>query len=313
MMVDLYTALCIQAASIIAEPDASRDEVKENVKKNIEHMGEMLDWGVKLFDELVPPKLAALPEGSLGQRPRDVRDPEKSHIITIPGEETDLFGELAKKYELYIVANASEKDPKYEKVSYFNCAFVINPKGRVILKYRKVNPWIPLETATSPHDLLEVYEEPLFPVVETEIGNIGCYVCYDQFFPEVARQLTINGAEVLVKPTHFCAPWWSPPLEYFQLFNRVRAIENLVYGVYPDIVNRHRGYGGGGSMVVDYEGRVLASAPVGESEAVIGAPISIDALRKYREAKLHNPPKHLRTEAYDYLTGTIYKPNKLLT
>jgi len=311
-LVELYTALCIQAANIIAEADATLDEVKETVNKNIKHMGDMLDWGVKLFDELVPPKLAALPELAMGQFTADW-DVKKAHIITIPSEETDMLGELAKKYELYLVTTAAEKDPKYEKVPYFNCAFVINPKGRVILKYRKVNPWIPLETATSPHDLLEVYEEPLFPVVETEIGNIGCYVCYDQFFPEVARQLTINGAEVLVKPTNFCAPWWSPPLEYFQLFNRVRAIENLVYGVYPNIVHRHGGYGGGGSMVVDYEGRVLASAPVGESEAVIGAPISIDALRKYREAKLHNPPKHLRTEAYDYLTKTIYKPNRLLT
>ena len=51
-----------------------------------------------------------------------------------------------------------------------NTAFIMNPKGKIILKFRKINPWIPLEVCTSPHDLLSVYNEPLFPVIDTELG-----------------------------------------------------------------------------------------------------------------------------------------------
>lgn len=308
--------MCIQMSSLHAPTGATKEENKETVKKNIKKVGKMIGDGFSLYKELVPPKLVAFPEGGLGQYSQTF-ERKTAHRLVIPGEETDMLGEFAKKYKLYIVGHADERDPKYEEVKSFSCAFVINPKGKVILKYRKVNPWIPLEdSTTSPHDILDKYKEPLFPVVETEIGNIGCYICYDMFFPEVARQLTINGAEILVKPTAFCAPWWSPPLEYFQLFNRVRCIENLTYGVNPNIIQHgveggwHVG-SGGASMIVDYEGRPLVTGPIGGSEVVIGAPISIDALRQYRKSKLHNSPKHLRTEAYDYLKKTIYPPNKL--
>ena len=231
--------------------------------------------------------------------------------VEIPGQETDEIAEMAKKYSTYISMSIHEKDPKYPEY-FLNTAFIMDPMGRIILKYRKLNPWIPLEVSTSPHDLLEIYQDKIFPVVETELGNLACMVCYDQFFPEVARQLTINGAEVHIKPTSFCSPWHIPPMEFFALFNRTRSIENMAYGVYPNVTGNDTGYLGGDSMIVDYNGRVLTRAPAGVP-AVIGATINIDQLREARKATLQNSPRHLRTEAYPYLQKSIYKPNKLLS
>jgi formamidase len=120
----------------------------------------------------------------------------------MPGPETDAIAGKAKQWDTYVSASLHERDPEFPGY-YFNTAFIMNPRGKIILKYRKVNPWIPLELSTSPHEVLDDYKAPLFPVAKTELGNLACMVCYDQFFPEVARQLAFNGAEVIIKPTVF--------------------------------------------------------------------------------------------------------------
>ena len=161
-MVDLYTALVVQRGSYSAKKEATVADVKENMKKNIEHVDKMVGWGVKLYDEIIPVKLAALPEGTLGQNPSGNTDPAKRYQLSIPGEETDLLAEIAKKYEIFLVANGGEYDEQYgdiNNIHHLNCNFIFNPDGKIILKYRKINPWIPLENATSPHDLLDRYNE----------------------------------------------------------------------------------------------------------------------------------------------------------
>jgi predicted amidohydrolase len=79
----------------------------------------------------------------------------------------------------------------------FNTTYLIGPEG-ILYKCRKVNPWIPYEVHSSPHDL-PGYKEPLFPGADTPICRIGCAICYDCLFPEAIRQLAANGAEVLVR------------------------------------------------------------------------------------------------------------------
>ena len=67
----------------------------------------------------------------------------------------------------------------------FNTTCLIGPDG-LLDRYRKVNPWLPWEVHASPHDL-PGYAEPMFPVVETEIGRLGVAICYDWLFPEAIR------------------------------------------------------------------------------------------------------------------------------
>ena len=149
----------------------------------------------------------------------------------------------------------------------FNTTCLIGPDG-ILSRYRKVNPWLPWEVHASPHDLAG-YDEPLFPVVETEIGRLGAAICYDWLFPESIRALALAAAEVLIRVSAYMDPWGAtPPLEdWWTLFNRARAVENFAYVVAANQGASAENYPPfswpGGSMVVDYDGRILAQADPG--------------------------------------------------
>jgi predicted amidohydrolase len=184
----------------------------------------------------------------------------------------------------------------------FNTTCLIGPDG-LLSRYRKVNPWLPWELHASPHDL-NGYDEPLFPVVETEIGRLGAAICYDWLFPEATRALARAGAEVLLRVSAYMDPWGAtPPLDWWTLFNRARAVENQAF-----VVAANQGASAahyppfswpGGSMIVDFDGRILAQADPGPGEKIVVGPIDIAALRHERARRRgHDLLSHLRTEAY---------------
>ena len=126
----------------------------------------------------------------------------------VPGPSTAYFGELAKKHNLYIVAGLVERD----KHLIYNVAVLISPDGKVAGKYRKVClPREEISAGIAPGDE--------YPVFNTRFGKLGMMVCYDGFFPEVARQLSNNGAEIIAWPVWGCNPALAA----------ARASENHVY------------------------------------------------------------------------------------
>lgn len=128
----------------------------------------------------------------------------------IPGPSTDYFGTLARKHDLYIVAGLVERAAHL----IYNVAVLIGPDGKVAGKYRKVClPRGEIEAGISPGRE--------YPVFETRFGRVGMMVCYDGFFPEVARELSNAGAEVIAWPVWGCNP----------LLGAARACENHVYVV----------------------------------------------------------------------------------
>jgi predicted amidohydrolase len=194
-----------------------------------------------------------------------------------------------------------EEDPKWPGV-VFNTTCLCGPTG-MLYRYRKVNPWIPYEVHSSPHDL-PGYDEPLFPVADTPIGKIGCAICYDWLFPEAIRQLAMNGAEVLVRVSAYMDPWGATePMNWWTTINRARAIENIAYVVGANQGASLRHYPPyswpGGSQIVDFDGRLLADASPGPGERIVVAPIDISSVRHERESRRgHHMLAHLRTEAY---------------
>jgi len=155
----------------------------------------------------------------------------------IPGPSTDYFSALAKKHKLYLVVGLVERD----RHLIYNVAVLIDPDGRIAGKYRKVTlPRTEIEAGVSPGDQ--------YPVFDTKFGKLGMMVCYDGFFPEVARQLRLGGAEVIAFPVWGCNP----------LLAAARACENhvfLVSSTYTDVSSQWML-----SAVYDREGRVLAEA-----------------------------------------------------
>jgi len=136
---------------------------------------------------------------------------------SIPGTSTGYFGELAKKHDLYIVAGLIERD----RHQLFNVAVLVGPDGMVAGKYRKVClPDGEYDRGISPGSE--------YPVFKTRFGRIGMMICYDGFFPEVARELSNRGAEIIAWPVWGCNPEQA----------RARACENHVYvasSTYEDV------------------------------------------------------------------------------
>lgn len=112
---------------------------------------------------------------------------------TVPGPATDALCPVAAKHEMVIVASLFERDGE----AYYNAAAVIDADGRYLGKYRKIHvpdlPGFPESRFFSPGDLG-------YPVFPTAYANVGVSICYDRHFPEVARALALNGAEIVLHP-----------------------------------------------------------------------------------------------------------------
>ena len=146
---------------------------------------------------------------NLGKKPHEVAEP-------IPGPTTNYFSDLAKNQKIHIVVGLYER---HDTVVY-NSACLIGPDGMLVGTYRKV---------CLPHSEIEDGVTPgkNFPVFDTKLGKVGMMICYDGFFPEVARGLALNGAEIVAWPVAGCNP----------LLSRARACENhifLVSSTYTD-------------------------------------------------------------------------------
>ena len=244
--------------------------------------------------------------------------PEFAHAApiydSVPNEHTDRYQRIAKQYGCFIQTGSFlEADPDHPD-AVFNTTALVGPEG-VLTTYRKVNPWIPWELHTSPHDV-GVTPADAFPVADTEIGRIGVAICYDWLFPETIRQIAFSGAEIICRVSAYMDPWGAtPPMDWWTLFNRARAAENTVYVVAANQGAAMAQYPPfswpGGSMVVDYDGRILAQADPGEGEKVVVAPIDVNGLRLERDRRRgHDMRSNHRSEIHDYQTRSYLSPSE---
>ncbi len=155
----------------------------------------------------------------------------------IPGPSTEYFGRLARQHNIYIVPGLVERDGHL----VYNVAVLIGPDGRVVGKYRKVClPRGEIDGGVAPGSD--------YPVFATRFGTVGLMVCYDGFFPEVARELSNRGAEVIAWPVWGCNP----------MLARARACENHVYIASSTYEDASRNWMI--SAVFEHTGDILAQA-----------------------------------------------------
>ncbi len=175
----------------------------------------------------------------LGETVPSVGVKQKAHETaeSIPGPTTRYFGELARKNNLHIVLSLNERDGHL----IYNTAVLLGADGKLIGKYRKVClPPGEVEAGVAPGSD--------YPVFDTKFGKVGMMICYDGFFPEVARELSNRGAEVIAWPVWGCNP----------LLAQARACENHVYLVSSTFMQPKDGWMI--SAVFDQTGKVIAQA-----------------------------------------------------
>ena len=114
---------------------------------------------------------------------------------TIPGPSTKLYCELAKKLGVVIVASLFEKRAAG---LYHNTAVVIESNGEIAGKYRKMH--IPDDPAYYEKFYFTPGDMGFHPI-QTSLGKLGVLVCWDQWYPEAARLMAMQGAEILIYPT----------------------------------------------------------------------------------------------------------------
>jgi predicted amidohydrolase len=283
MAIKPWRATCIQMSSTAASNATSRAEAWSIIDGNI-------DRAIVAIENACagpnPPKMVVLPEFAFQGPPRAT--PASVWIeqacTTIPGQITDRFAVLAKRLGIYIAGNHFEVDPRWPK-RFFNACFLLDPKGEIILRYRRINT----ATWTSPHDILDDYreaygEEGIFPVVDTELGRLAIMPCGEITVPELSRVFMLRGAEVIIHPSNEPI---SPRSEAAKI---CRAAENMVYVISTNVAGSI-GFSangeemGGQSQVVDFTGNFLAfeKEPTESIEAT--AMIDIEALRAARRDK----------------------------
>jgi predicted amidohydrolase len=325
-----YAACSVQSWVENYNPNIRGEFERETLmKRNLQRMCDYIDAIFTVGVNNPTVRLVCFPEFSIGglyNNQTTVQEVKRYQAITIPGPETDALAEKAKKYNTYIAACNHENDPAWPD-NFFNTAFIINPEGKVILKYRKMN----IAFGLNPHDIFDRYINPItktrdfFPVVDTRIGRLACFICGDLMIPEIVKASALKGAEVVL---HLNSGFAG---ELPRHVLRTRAWDNTVYIVednwssriistevlggtkIPTAVDSR---GGGQSMIVDYFGNIIAEAGDKTPQLVYGM-INIMALRETRKGFRMGTAggdamTRTRTEVYaPFYNRTLFPPNQV--
>ena len=254
-----------------APTDASIEEIKQkNIEKHLAMIEDAAKQGVQI---LCMQEVFTTPYFCAEQQTRWYDAVEK-----IPeGPTTKLMQESARKHNMVIIV------PIYEEEItgiYYNTAAVIDADGKYLGKYRKnhiphVNPGFWEKFYFRPGNLG-------YPAFDTAYARIGVYICYDRHFPEGARALGLNGAEIVFNPSATIAGL----SEYlWKLEQPAHAVAN---GYFIGAINRvgHEqpwdiGEFYGQSYFCDPRGQIIAEAPR-DQDALVVADLNLDMIREVR-------------------------------
>jgi len=278
----------IQASNACSIEEPLEKIKHENIVKNLSFIEEAATQGVQI---VCMQEVFTTPYFCAEQEPRWYEAVEK-----IPdGPTVKLMQEVAKKHGMVIIV------PIYEEEItgvYYNTAAVIDADGKYLGKYRKNH--IP---HTKPGFWEKYYFKPGnlgYPTFETAFARVGVYICYDRHFPEGARALGLNGAEIVFNPSATVAGL----SEYlWELEQPAHAVAN---GYFVGAINRvgHEkpwdiGEFYGKSYFCNPRGKIIAQASRDSDELVV-AELDLDQIREVRNVWQFFRDR--RPETYDELT-----------
>jgi len=202
------------------------------------------------FDLLVFPELAVTGY--------ELRDVVHARDIAEPfrgGATTEWARALAVERQGSIVVGYAEQD---DGVAYNSCVLAL-PNG-AIHNYRKIHLFSLEKELFAPGEARP-------PVIDTPAGSIGLMICFDWIFPEVARTLALQGAQIIAHPSNLVLP-------YCQRAMYTRSVENRVFTITANRIGTENQAGRnltftGGSQILDPEGNTLASAEPDEPHTAL--------------------------------------------
>jgi len=210
--------------------------------------------------------------------------------VEIPGEVENCFREAARRNDVWLIPGSLFER---RKGKVFNTAPVINPAGRVVARFSKRYPFVPYEKDVARGDDFVVFDVP-------GAGRIGLMICFDMWFPEMARQLAWMGAEAIIVPT-----LTNTIDRHVELaIAKATAAVNQVYFI--NINNAGR-LGNGQSIVVGPDGTVIHQAP--STREIITVELDFEHVRRTRERGMHGLIQTLKNFRDANVTYPVYQAN----
>ncbi|MCC9261167.1 MAG: carbon-nitrogen hydrolase family protein [Methanobrevibacter woesei] len=194
----------------------------------------------------------------------------------------NLISKIASEEKKYILAGSiPEKETTSTSEKIYNTSFMFNPKGKIIAKHRKMHLFdidVKGKIYFKESDTLNAGNQ--ITIAETSFGKIGIGICYDIRFPELARLMALEGADILCYPGAFNLT--TGPAHWEMLF-KARACDNQVFtiGVAPALDKNANYNSYGHSLIVNPWGEIISSASF-EEELII-AEIDLNEIKKVRE------------------------------
>jgi predicted amidohydrolase len=246
----------VKIAAIQTEPD-----IKENRNNLLKMMDRAREAAVNGAD------LVVFPECALCGYVYSSREEALPLMESIPGDSTEKITALCHQLGVYIIYGLLERDGD----KCYNSAALVGPQG-LAGKYRKNHlPFLGIDR------YVDKGNGP-FRVFNTAVGNIGIIICYDNNFPESARILALEGADIIALITN----WPQGREKVVNYVVNTRAFENRVNLVAVDRVGVERGTKFlGRSKIISAGGDTLAEAG-GENEEIIYAEVSLTEARNKR-------------------------------
>ena len=229
-------------------------------------------------------KLVCLQELTLSPYFAVIEDGPKEAKEDIPGGPTTQFAaRMAKETGAHVHASLYERADSDDDDLGFNTAIVVSPEGEVVARTRKLH--IPVTAGYYENRYFRPGPaDDSFPVVELAEARMGFPTCWDQWFPEVARAYSVEGAEVIVYPTAIGSEPDHPGFDTEPLWERVITANGIANGTFMVAINRIGTeppltfYGS--SFISDPYGRKLVQAPRDEP-AVLVADLDLDQRRDW--------------------------------
>ncbi|MBU2880413.1 carbon-nitrogen hydrolase family protein [Psychrosphaera sp. B3R10] len=209
--------------------------------------------------------------------------PEKKYASSFPSQAEHHYQKLCIDNNVWLITGS-----QYEQDGddIYNTSTVINNLGEIVTRYRKIFPFLPYESGVKEGSDIVTFDVPG--------GRIGIAICYDLWFPEVARAMVCDGADVLIFPT--LTGTIDRPLELIMSQSTAVMNQCYVFGI-----NASEPYGTGQSIVVEPDGNVIYQANIGEE--IIPIEIDFERVKRVRTRGglgLGQPLKSLRDNPINF-------------